>query len=323
MLHANIPLLARPTAVIVLASFCCLLWGSAFPAIKLGYAMFGIARQDVASQMLFAGVRFVAAAALLLVAARAMGWRLGLARVQYRGVALLGLTQTALQYVFFYIGLANATGTKSSIMNATVTFFSVLLAHYIYRNDRLSHRRALGCLVGFAGVAAANYGPTLLQPDFSWAGEGSIVLAALILATASIYGKHLSQHINAVVMTGWQMLVGGVVLLVAGWWGGGQLDAFTPGSAALMAYMAVLSALAFGTWSALLKFNPVGRVAVFNFLTPVFGVALSAIVLGEDVLAWKNAIALVLVCGGIWLVTTEKRPVQSVRMARSLGARSP
>ena len=272
-------MLARPAIMFLLASFCCLLWGSAFPAVKLGYQLFGIARQDVASQMLFAGIRFVAAAALLLAGARAMGWRLGLARNQYRGVAILGLTQTALQYVFFYIGLANATGTKSSIMNATVTFFSVMLAHYLYRNDRLSHRRVLGCLVGFVGVAAANYGPTLLQPDFSWAGEGSIVLAALILAAASIYGKNLSQHINAVVMTGWQM--------------------------------AVLSALAFGTWSALLKFNPVGRVAVFNFLTPVFGVALSALILGEDVLAWKNAMALVLVCAGIWLVTSEKRPAQS------------
>ncbi|HQZ05676.1 MAG: DMT family transporter [Rhodoferax sp.] len=308
---SSTPLLARPAIMFLLASFCCLLWGSAFPAVKLGYQLFGIARQDVASQMLFAGIRFVAAAALLLAGARAMGWRLGLARNQYRGVAILGLTQTALQYVFFYIGLANATGTKSSIMNATVTFFSVMLAHYLYRNDRLSHRRVLGCLVGFVGVAAANYGPTLLQPDFSWAGEGSIVLAALILAAASIYGKNLSQHINAVVMTGWQMLIGGVVLLAAGLLGGGQMATFTPASAALMAYMAVLSALAFGTWSALLKFNPVGRVAVFNFLTPVFGVALSALILGEDVLAWKNAMALVLVCAGIWLVTSEKRPAQS------------
>ncbi|MEO7938291.1 MAG: DMT family transporter [Burkholderiaceae bacterium] len=320
---SSTPLLARPTLVILLASFCCLLWGSAFPAIKVGYTMFGIARHDVASQMLFAGVRFVAAATLLLVAARAMGWHLHLTRAQYRGVAILGLTQTALQYVFFYIGLANATGTKSSIMNATVTFFSVILAHYIYRNDRLSHRRALGCLVGFAGVAAANFGPTLLQPDFSWAGEGSIVLAAFILAAASIYGKHLSQHINAVVMTGWQMLIGGAALLAAGWLGGGQLEGLTPESAGLMAYMAVLSALAFGTWSALLKFNPVGRVAVFNFLVPVFGVTLSAIFLGEDVLAWKNAIALVLVCAGIWLVTTERQQIRPAPLAPSFGAGSP
>ena len=42
---------------------------------------------------------------------------------------------------------------------------------------------------------------------------------------------------------------------------------------------------------------------------PVFGVALSAIFLGEDVFAWKNGVALLLVCWGIWLVTAEKRPL--------------
>ncbi len=307
MPHSNTHFLARPGAVILLATFCCMLWGSAFPAIKLGYAMFGIGRTDLASQMTFAGVRFVAAGLLLLLAASVIGWKVWLQPTQWRGVAALGLTQTALQYVFFYIGLANATGTKSSIMNATSTFFSVLLAHFIYHNDRLSGRRALGCLVGFVGVAAANYGPTLFQPDFTWAGEGSIVLAGFILAVATIYGKKLSQNLNAVVMTGWQMLIGGTVLLLAGWLGGGRMEAFTPASAALMVYMVLLSALAFGTWSALLKYNSIGKVTIFNFLIPVFGVVLSAIFLGENMFAWKNAVALVLVCAGIWLVTAESR----------------
>lgn len=219
----------------------------------------------------------------------------------------LGPEPDGLQYIFFYIGVANATGTKSSIMNTTGTFFSVLLAHFIYHNDRLSGRRMLGCLVGFFGVAAANYGPTLLQPDFTWAGEGSVVLAAFILSAASIYGKKLSQRLNVAAMTGWQMAVGGAVLLASGWLAGGQMSAFTPASAALMAYMALLSALAFSIWSALLKHNPVGQVTIFNFLIPVFGVSLSAIFLGEDVFALKNGVALLLVCVGIWLVTAEKR----------------
>ena len=309
MPHSNTYFLARPGVVMLLASFCCLLWGSAYPAIKQGYEMFEIGRHDVASQMVFAGVRFVAAASVLLLLAHVKGWGLGVKRENWAGVTGLGLSQTALQYVFFYIGLANATGTKSSIMNATGTFFSVLLAHFIYHDDRLSNRRVLGCLVGFAGVAAANYGPTLLQPDFTWAGEGSIVLAAFILSAASIYGKKLSQRLNAAVMTGWQMLIGGAALLIGGWLAGGRMADFTSASTALLAYMALLSALAFGIWSALLKHNPVGRVTIFNFLIPVFGVALSAIFLGEHVFAWKNGVALLLVCWGIWLVTAEKRPL--------------
>ncbi len=310
MPNSNPSLLARPTALFLLATFCCMLWGSAFPAIKLGYAVFGIARHDVASQMVFAGVRFVAAGLLLLLAASVMGWGVRIKRQDWAGVTGLGLSQTALQYVFFYIGVANASGSKSSIMNATITFFSVLLAHFIYHNDRLSGRRMLGCLVGFVGVAAANYGPTLLQPDFTLAGEGSIVMAAFVLSAATIYGKRLSQRLNPAVMTGWQMAIGGAVLLAGGWLAGGQMSAFTPTSAALMAYLVLLSALAFSIWSALLKHNPVGRVTIFNFLIPVFGVALSAVFLGEDVFVWKNGVALLLVCGGIWLVTAEKRLIR-------------
>lgn len=303
-------MLARPLMLVLGASFCCLLWGSAYPAIKQGYAMFGIARPDVASQMVFAGWRFVGAGLLLLMLSAAMDWGLRVARRDWGPVLGLGLAQTTVQYIFFYIGLANATGTKSSIMNATGTFFSVLIAHLLYRNDRLSGRRAIGCVVGFLGVAAANYGPRLLEPDFTWAGEGSVVLAAFLLSAASIYGKRLSQRMNAVVMTGWQMLLGGAALWLIGALAGGHALVFTPASSLLLVYMALLSALAFGIWSLLLKYNPVGRVSVFNFLVPVFGVALSAIFLNEQVLVWKNAVALVLVCAGIWLVTAEKRVVK-------------
>lgn len=297
---------ARPGSVMLLASFCCLLWGSAYPAIKEGYRLFAIGSHDVPTQMLFAGVRFTSAGLILLAVSALIGWKLLLPMKEWLPVSVLGLTQTALQYVFFYIGMANATGAKSSIINGTGTFFSVILAHFIYRNDRLSHRRIFGCMVGFTGVAAANYGPSILQPDFTLAGEGSIMLAAFILSAATIYGKRISGRINVIVMTGWQMTLGGLVLSFAGFLTGGHLHGFTPVSLALLAYMALLSSLAFGLWSTLLKFNPVGRVVIYNFLVPVFGVALSAIFLQEAVFAWKNLVALVLVCAGIWLVTSEK-----------------
>jgi drug/metabolite transporter (DMT)-like permease len=71
----------------------------------------------------------------------------------------------------------------------------------------------------------------------------------------------------------------------------------------LLGYLAVLSAVAFTLWSLLLKYNQVGRVTVFNFLVPVFGTALSAICLNENIMELKNLVALVLVCCGIWLVT--------------------
>lgn len=291
--------------VFALAALCCLLWGSAYPAIKGGYALLDIEAADVASQVLFAGWRFVLAGLILLAVAAAMRKPvLALEARGWRQVALLGFTQTAVQYVFFYVGLAHATGVKSSIMNATGVFFSVLLAHLIYADDRLSGRKALGCLVGFVGVVVVNLGGGgALTFDFTLLGEGFVVIAAFVLAAASIYGKRISKTLDPMVMTGWQLLIGGALLTGAGAMFGGRLEGFSLEAGALLLYMALLSSVAFSVWSLLLKHNPVGLIAAFNFLVPVFGVGLSALFLGESVLRWSNAAALVLVCAGIWLVT--------------------
>lgn len=294
--------------VILLAGLCCLLWGSAYPAIKNGYALFSIAPDDIASKSLFAGYRFVVAGLLLLVMALLTQRQiLGLSLRQVRQITTLGVTQTALQYVFFYIGLAYTTGVKGSIMNATGTFFSVLLAHFIYKNDRLSWHKVIGCTVGFIGVMVVNFNQGLLDFHFTLLGEGFVVIAALILSAASIYGRQISQNMDSIVLTGYQLTIGGVVLVLGGYVAGGMLVGFTLQSSALLAYLALLSSVAFAIWTILLKYNRVGMVTIFNFLIPIFGALLSAAFLGERILEWKNVIALALVCSGIFLVTQERR----------------
>lgn len=295
-------------AVVVLATLCCLLWGSAYPAIKNGYALFGIAPADVPSQLVFAGYRFLFAGIVLCALAACRGVNVVQPlRGHWRAVTLLGLSQTTLQYFFFYVGLSHTTGVKASIMNATGTFFSVLLAHFIYHNDRLSHRKLLGCAVGLAGVMVVNFHADLLQLDFTVLGEGFVIIAAFVLSAAAIYGKRLSQQLDPLLMTGWQLGIGGAALLLIGYGTGGSLSGFTVPSTALLAYLVVLSSAAFALWSALLKHNRVSTVTAFNFLVPVFGALLSAAFLHESVMQWKNAVALVLVCWGIWLVTVERR----------------
>jgi drug/metabolite transporter (DMT)-like permease len=298
----------RRSVVFACATLACLLWGSAYPSIKSGYALMHILSGDIPGKLLFAGYRFFFAGLVLLVFCALSGRKLRLQSWQQAGeVCLLGLLQTSLQYVFFYIGLAYTTGVKGSIMNGTGTFFSVLMAHFIYHNDRLSVARVIGCLVGFGGVMVVNLSPDLLDFHFSLAGEGSVVLAAFILSVGGIYGKRISQKMDSITLTGYQLTFGGAVLLAAGWLGGGHLEAFTLASGSLMAYMVFLSAVAFALWTILLKFNRVGMISVFNFLIPIFGAALSAIFLGERIFEWKNLLALILVCGGIWLVTKEPK----------------
>ncbi|MDG2521978.1 DMT family transporter [Caulobacter segnis] len=294
--------------VYLAAAFCCVLWGSSYPAIKNGYRLLEITKTDLADQVVFAGYRFVLAGVMLLATAVLLRRPIfGATRRQFGQMALLGFFQTTLQYVFFYIGVANATGVKSSIMNATGAFFGVLIAHFVYANDRLTGRKALGCLVGFLGVLTVNLGSGLTDFDFTITGEGFVAFSAFILAGAAIYGKRISRDLDPMIMTGWQLGIGGLILTVGGMAVGGEVHGFDWRSASLLIYLGALSAAAFAIWSLLLKHNPVSLVAPFNFLIPVFGVILSAAFLHETVFAWKNLAALVLVCGGIWLVTRAGR----------------
>lgn len=297
------PIFARKNIVFASATLCCLLWGSSYPAIKSGYELFQIATNDISSKVVFAGYRFVFAGLLLLLLALAQRKPIGrLSPRQFGQLTVLGLTQTAIQYTFFYIGLAYTTGAKGSIMNATATFFSVMLAHFIYQNDKISYNKALGCILGFAGVMIVNFNSGLQDLHFVWNGDGFVVLAAFILSAATLYGKRISQTVDPMVMTGWQLAIGGVMLVVGGYITGGTLAVPSVKAAAILGYLTLLSSVAFALWSLLLKYNRVSMIAPFNFLVPVAGTVLSAIFLGENILEIKYAVALVLVCSGIWWV---------------------
>ncbi|KLU56382.1 multidrug DMT transporter [Paenibacillus sp. VT-400] len=295
----------------LVASLCCLLWGSAYPSIKLGYIAFNIMPEDIASKYVFAGYRFTLAGMLLLLLSRIVRkQKLQLTKPQWTGLIMLGILQTGLQYMFFYVGVANTTGVKGSIMNATTTFFSVVLAHFIYKNDKLSRNKIVGCLLGFVGVIIVNFHTDLLAFSFSFTGEGFVIIAALVFSVTALYAKRLTATIDVLIITGVSLFVGGLVLTLLGLSLGGRVTHFTLESTSNLIYLALLSSVAFCLWNMLLKYNKVGRVSVYNFLIPVFGALLSALFLGETILELKNLVALLFVSVGIYLVN-RVRSVQS------------
>ena len=306
MPNVSSELFTRRPMVIAAAILCTFLWGSAYPSIKTGYVLWQIESADIPAQMVFSGMRFLLAGSVLVVLAHLLRRpALNINAVKLRQLVVLGATQTSLQYVFFYIGLAYTTGMKASILNATMTFFSVILAHFIYTNDKLSQRKILGCSIGFAGVVIVNFNGGF-DVGFTLVGEGSIIFAAFVLAASSIYGKKVSQTVDPMQMTAWQLSIGGAILLVMGFVSGGEVGKVSTESILLLVYLALLSSIAFTLWSLLLKYNPVGMIVIFSFLIPVFGAVLSGVFLGEPIFEWKNLIALILVCFGIYFVTRVK-----------------
>lgn len=297
--------------IIIFAMISCFLWGSAYPAIKIGYEVFNIAENDLSSKIVFAGYRFVLAGIIVLVLAIILKKKVfKLNKKQIIQLIVLGITQTTLQYTFFYIGLSYTSGVNAAILNGTGTFFSIIIAHFLYKNDRISLNKILGCIIGFAGVVLVNFNGSF-SSGFSLKGDVLIVLSTLVTSAAVIYGKTLSQKQDTFIITGYQLFIGGVVLTVCGFSLGGSLTNFNLQSISLLIYMGLLSAIAFCLWTLLLKYNKVGKIAVFNFLTPVFGSILSAIFLNENIFNSKTIIALILVCIGIFLVNSEMSIVKN------------
>lgn len=291
------------------ALICCLLWGSAFPCIKIGYGMMGIAAADVASQILYAGYRFTLAGVLVIVMGSVGSRHLLLpAKASVGKILKLSSLQTVAQYLLFYIGLAHTSGVKASIIEALNVFVAILVASLVFGQERLTAQKIAGCIVGFAGVALVNLSGGGFDLQLTFVGEGFIFLSTVAYAFSSVFLKRYSKSENPVILSGYQFLAGGVILILCGLLGGGSVRGFTPGALALLFYMACISAVAYTLWGILLKYNPVSRVAVFGFMNPVFGVLLSAWLLREDTgTSWYiSVLALALVCAGIFVVNYEK-----------------
>ena len=292
------------------ALLCCALWGSAFPCIKIGYQLFEIPSDATATQILFAGCRFTLAGILAIIIGSVLNHKILIPKQGSWGkIAKLCMLQTVAQYLFFYIGLANTSGVKASIIEGVNVFISILVASLIFRQEKLTARKMLGCIIGFAGVILVNITGGI-DMAFTFTGDGFIVLSTIAYAFSSVMIKRYSQEENPVTLSGYQFVLGGLIMVVCGLLMGGRLTVISGAGIAMLLYLAVISAVAYSMLGVLLKYNPVSRVTVFGFMNPVFGVILSAFFLKEsDSVGVVCILALILVCAGIYIVN--RAPKQS------------
>lgn len=291
----------------------CVLWGSAFPALKIGYELLGLAPGDYAGRLLFAGYRFFLAGVILFLALPVFFKES--VRVSKQDLLRLipfGVLNTGLLYTFFYNGLANTTAVKGSILNSTGVFFSVLFAHFAYSDDRLSWRKIIGVILGLTGIVIANFDPSGLSLDFTFIGEGFVLTAAIIAAVGNIFGKNFTGRFHPFLITAYQMISGAVFLLIFGiLLGGTPVLQFTGPSWWLLIYLAFLSATAFGLWYTVLMYNRVGEVSLYRFLIPVSGSLLAVLLLPEETLSVNLLGALLLVSVGIVIVNYRRKVEQT------------
>ncbi|MCM1043650.1 MAG: DMT family transporter [Corallococcus sp.] len=290
--------------VCICAILCCVLWGSAFPCVKIGYELFGIDKTNVPSLMLFAGTRFTLAGIFVIAFGSVSQKKFLLPKKEniWR-VLTVALFQTVLQYTFFYIGLANTAGVKASILNGLGVFFTIIAACFIFRTEKFNFFKLIGCVLGFGGVILLNLGGEF-SFEFSLLGEGFVIFSGLSAAISAGLVKRFSKHENTTALCGYQFFIGGIVLVIIGLCFGGKIPTATVSAVFMLIYLAFLSAFAFTMQGTLLKYNPVSKIAVFKSTNPLFGAVFSAVILNEteQLLNVFTLLAMLLVCLGIFII---------------------
>lgn len=271
------------------ATFCCLLWGSAFPVIKIGYEQWGIASDETGRQLLFAGIRFVISGIMAVVIGSVVNKKILVpTKESFGSIFHLSLLQTVIQYFFFYVGLARTTGTKASIVEALNVFVAIFVSSIVFRQDKIRKDQIYGSVIGFAGVVFLQVWGSEISWTFRISGEGFIFASTVAYAFSSVYLKKYSKRFDPFLLSGYQFILGGLLLVAMALFYPGELAIeelyFNGKSIGVLLYLALVSAVAYSIWGVLLKRFPVARVVTYGFLTPVFGVVLSAFLLGE----WRH-----------------------------------
>ena len=302
----------RPVWVALLAFTAAFSWGWAFPLVKLGFAEYGITQDMTASKMLFAGLRFGLAGIIILLIAATTGRSFSYKSTAPKGsfsnalfLLLFALMNTTLHYACFYIGLSYSQGARAAILNSMSVFTLVILACIFFKSDKMTYRKMLGCVVGFAGILTLNMG-NQESGAFTLLGDGLIILNALCGAFAGLLTRGVNKRIDVFVGTGYSLAVGGFLLIIPSLLMGATLPHITLWGVCILALLVGISTIGFALYNKLLTCNPIGKVAIWNSLIPVVGALTSCLCLGETFYP-KYIFAAGLATLGIYIINQGKK----------------
>ncbi len=295
--------------VILFALTAVLAWAFAFPMIKLGFSEFDIGDNDTGAKTLFAGVRFFMAGIFTLIVFLFRKGDKKTTDKSKKGIFLLlvfSVVNTTLHYFFFYMGLSNLPGSRSAIIDSLGTFLLIIFACIIFKNEHMTFRKVLGCILGFAGILAVNLNKDGLDfGSLSIAGDGMLFMSALCSAFGGILTRLVTQRYDALFATGVSLAAGGFFLIIAGIMSGGELKAVTAEGISILIFLVLISAVGFSLYNRLISCNPVGKIAIFNSFIPVFGAVLSCLLLGETFYI-KYIPAAILVFAGVYTINSQE-----------------
>lgn len=272
-------------SLIIVTTF---LMGSSFAVVKLGIVY--------ASPLLLAALRFVVAGIVMAIIVHFCAQPLPTKRQQWFQIACIGALQTAGVMGCIFLSLRTITASESSILTfmnplLVIVFGTILFQqrYYIYQ--------WIGVLCGFIGVYIT-MGTTIALAPGIWIGFCS----AVFWAFATLLTKRWNVHLNTWVLSAYQMLFGGLLLLILSFFAEQPFFILNITSISLLLWLSIMSSIVqFALWFYLLQKGDAGKTSSFLFLAPFFGV-LTGWLIFDDPLSLKLLFGGTLIVIGIYLV---------------------
>jgi len=258
----------------------CLIWGSTWLVIKIGYGSLG--------PFNVSGLRFLIAGAVMAVVAQATGARWPRGRVEWRAVAVVGLLMFAGDYGLIYWAEQFIESGLTAVLFATLPLMTLFVARAYLPGARITTGKLASSMLALAGTVAL-FADRLRLDAAAVHPMLAVLGATLCAAIASVVSKRDAHDIPAATLNATSMLLGAVVLLVASVAAGDGLrlpaDA---GSWAAVAYLALVgSVLAFLLYFSLLKTWSVMSLSFISVFTPVIALLLGFVFLHEPLTLGK------------------------------------
>jgi drug/metabolite transporter (DMT)-like permease len=272
-------------------------WGGSFLFV-------GVAVRELPPLTIVASRVLMGAAALLLVL-RVMG--LNLPRTRQAWGAFLGMSilNNVIPFTLIVWGQSHIASGLASILNATTPLFTVIVAHYLTDDERLTGQKFAGVLVGFAGVAVMIGAAAMTAWDASILAQLAVLGAALSYGFSGVFGRRFkTMGIPPLATAAGQVTVSSALLLPVALIVDRPWILSMPSTGALLSMAAlglVSTAFAYLIFFRLLARAGATNVGLVTFLIPVSAILLGVLVLGET-LAPRHVTGMALIAAGLILI---------------------
>jgi drug/metabolite transporter (DMT)-like permease len=305
---------SRPARWKTLLAFAIIyfVWGSTFLAIRVGV--------HEVPPLLLAGMRFFAAGIILFAWMRATGTA-SPTRREWASATVLAVLIFLVDYGLVFWAEQRVPSGITAVMLATIPVFTALLEILILRTQKLTLRLACALVVGLAGVAvlvsrSVGFGDAPIDRS----GAIALVVGAISWSLASVLSRKLTLPDSKVMSSGAQMLVGGILLLLAaaifGEFNSFHWRAVSSGAWLALAYLIVAgSIIAFTAYVWLIHHESPTKVGTYAYVNPVIAVLLGYFLAGEA-LGARTAVGTLLVLVSVIVITTTPKKVKSVELTQ-------